>query len=62
MATLNPGEAYVWAKTASDPQYAAAPHKIRIRPRFTKHGGDTKVTVDLKNTAAASASSPPATP
>ena len=44
LAALEAGEAFVWAKTASDREYARKPHRLRIRPRFTKHGGDTKVT------------------
>jgi hypothetical protein len=47
LANLDAGEAYVWAKTASDREYARTPHRLRIRPRFTKHGGDTKITLAL---------------
>jgi DNA phosphorothioation-dependent restriction protein DptH len=50
LANLKPGEAYIWAKYASDEAYTMKPYKVRIRPRFSKHGGDTKVAVDLKNT------------
>jgi hypothetical protein len=50
MAALSAGEAYVWVKTASDTAYTLKPQKLRIRPRFTKHGGDTKTAVKLKDT------------
>lgn len=50
MAALNAGEAYVWAKTASDTAYTLKPQKLRIRPRFTKHGGDTKTAVAVGGT------------
>ena len=44
LSALEPGEAFVWAKQASDREYCRIPHRIRIRPRFTKHGGDTRTT------------------
>jgi len=51
LSGLDPGEAYVWAKQASDREYCRIPHRIRIRPRFTKHGGDTRVTVGAQPAA-----------
>jgi len=41
MAALGSGEAYVWANKASDRAFTMRPVKISIRPRVTKHGGDT---------------------
>ena len=57
MAALSAGEAYVWAKTASDTAYTLKPQKLRIRPRFTKHGGDTKTAVKLGDTVSDQAAS-----
>ena len=37
MASLGSGEAYIWANKA----ITQRPIKISIRPRVTKHGGDT---------------------
>ena len=41
MASLVSGEAYLWANKASDKAITQRPIKISIRPRVTKHGGDT---------------------
>ena len=41
MASLGSGEAYLWANKASDKAITQRPIKISIRPRVTKHGGDT---------------------
>ena len=41
MATLGSGEAYLWANKSSDKAITQRPIKISIRPRVTKHGGDT---------------------
>ena len=41
MASLGSGEAYLWANKASDKGITQRPIKISIRPRVTKHGGDT---------------------
>lgn len=41
MATLSPGEAYLWATKSTDKQIMNKPIKISTRPRVTKHGGDT---------------------
>jgi len=65
LSGLEPGEAYVWAKQASDREYCRTPHRIRIRPRFTKHGGDTRTTVAAAAPALALAplaAAAPATP
>lgn len=41
MANLSSGEAYLWASKSSDKVITTRPVKILIRPRVTKHGGDT---------------------
>lgn len=41
MASLVPGEAYLWATKATDKGVTMRPMKISTRPRVTKHGGDT---------------------
>lgn len=41
MAALNSGEAYLWANKATDKAITQRPIKIVIRPRVTKHGGET---------------------
>ena len=41
MSSLGPGEAYLWAGKSSDKAITQRPVKISIRPRVTKHGGDT---------------------
>ena len=41
MASLGSGEAYLWANKASDKSITQRPIKISIRPRVSKHGGDT---------------------
>ena len=41
VAALGSGEAFLWANKASDKAITQRPIKISIRPRVTKHGGDT---------------------
>ena len=41
MASLSPGEAYLWATKSTDKGVTTRPMKICTRPRVTKHGGDT---------------------
>ena len=41
MASLGSGEAYLWAVKSTDKSITLRPTKISIRPRVTKHGGDT---------------------
>ena len=41
MANLGSGEAYLWAVKSTDKSITLRPTKISIRPRVTKHGGDT---------------------
>ena len=41
MSALGSGEAYLWANKSTDKSITQRPVKISIRPRVTKHGGDT---------------------
>lgn len=41
MSSLGSGEAYLWASKSSDKSITQRPIKISVRPRVTKHGGDT---------------------
>ena len=41
MASLSPGEAFLWANKSTDKQIEIRPVKIITRPRVTKHGGTT---------------------
>lgn len=41
MSNLKSGEAYLWANKATDSVITTKPVKINVRPRVTKHGGDT---------------------
>jgi len=45
LARLNPGEALVWCQRSSDIRFTTKPQLVRIRPRFTQHGGGTKTAV-----------------
>jgi hypothetical protein len=45
MASLVPGEAYLWATKATDKGVTNRPMKISTRPRVTKHGGDTQKAI-----------------
>jgi len=41
MSSLSIGEAYLWAVKSTDKLVTQRPIKVSIRPRVTKHGGDT---------------------
>ncbi len=45
LASLRPGEAFIWANKATDVQYTQRAIKIRFRPRLTQHGGGTKTAI-----------------
>ncbi|MBX3660990.1 MAG: ATP-binding protein [Burkholderiales bacterium] len=45
MASLGPGEAFIWSSKASDEAFTKGAIKIRCRPRVTQHGGGTKTAV-----------------
>jgi hypothetical protein len=42
VARLRPGEAYLWARAATDPVFSNRATKVECRPRVTKHGGTTR--------------------
>ncbi|MDM8520301.1 hypothetical protein QUF64_09655 [Anaerolineales bacterium HSG6] len=45
MASLRPGEAYVWANKSTEAVFAQKAVKMKLRPRVTQHGGGTKKAV-----------------
>jgi DNA phosphorothioation-dependent restriction protein DptH len=45
VASLQPGEALVWAQRSTDRRFSQRPQKVQIRPRFTQHGGGTRTAV-----------------
>ena len=45
MASLAPGEAYLWSSKATDYAFTRNAMKIHCRPRITRHGGGTKTAV-----------------
>ena len=42
MASLNPGEAFLWANKATERIFTQKAVRVRLRPRLTQHGGSTK--------------------
>ena len=45
LASLGPGEAFVWSSRATDDVFVREAVKVRCRPRVTQHGGGTKTAV-----------------
>jgi DNA phosphorothioation-dependent restriction protein DptH len=45
LASLGPGEAYVWSSKATDDAFSRDAMKVRFRPRVTQHGGTTKTAL-----------------
>ena len=45
LASLGPGDAYVWSSKAADDAFIRGAVKVRCRPRVTQHGGGTKTAV-----------------
>lgn len=45
MATLAPGEAFVWATKSTERIFTQKAVRIRFRPRLSQHGGSTKTAV-----------------
>jgi len=45
MASLQPGEAFIWSSKATDLAFSQQALRIRCRPRITRHGGSTKTAV-----------------
>jgi DNA helicase HerA-like ATPase len=46
LASLAPGEAFIWANRATDPVFTRRAVKVRMRPRASRHGGSTRTAVD----------------
>lgn len=45
MASLSPGEAFVWATKATERIFSQKAVRVRFRPRLSQHGGGTKTAV-----------------
>lgn len=46
MASLSPGEAYVWSSRSTETEFTRGAVRMRLRPRITQHGGATKTAVE----------------
>jgi len=46
LAGLTPGEAYIWSSKATDAAFTRGAVKIQLRPRITRHGGDTRTALE----------------
>ena len=46
MASLAPGEAYVWSSRSTDADFTRGAVRLHLRPRMTRHGGTTKTAVE----------------
>lgn len=46
MASLAPGEAYVWSSKSTEAEFTRGAVRLRLRPRITRHGGGTKTAVN----------------
>lgn len=46
MASLSPGEAYVWSSKSTEMEFTRGAVRTRLRPRITQHGGGTKTAVE----------------
>ena len=46
MASLAPGEAYIWSSKATEADFTRGAVRMRLRPRITRHGGGTKTAVN----------------
>ena len=46
MASLAPGEAYVWSSKSTESEFTRGAVRLRLRPRITRHGGGTKTAVN----------------
>lgn len=45
MSRLGAGEAYIWSARATDESFTREAIKVKLRPRITEHGGDTRTAV-----------------
>jgi hypothetical protein len=46
MASLAPGEAYVWSSKSTEADFTRGAVRMRLRPRITRHGGGTRTAVN----------------
>jgi DNA helicase HerA-like ATPase len=46
LASLQPGEAYIWANKATHPDWTKKAIKVKTRPRVTMHGGSTHKAIE----------------
>lgn len=46
MASLTPGEAYVWSSKSTESEFTRGAVRMRLRPRITQHGGGTRTAVE----------------
>ena len=46
MASLAPGEAYLWSSRSTESAFTRGAVRVRLRPRITRHGGVTKMAVE----------------
>ena len=46
MASLAPGEAYVWSSRSTETDFIRGAVRLKLRPRLTRHGGATKTAVE----------------
>jgi hypothetical protein len=46
MASLAPGEAYVWSSKSTIADFTHGAVRMRVRPRITRHGGETRTAVE----------------
>ena len=49
LASLGPGEAYLWSSKATDDAFTRGAVKVRCRPRVTQHGGETKTALRTRH-------------
>ena len=42
---LNKGQAYIWSREATNQEFEIRAVKVDIRPRVTKHGGNTVTAI-----------------
>jgi len=45
LASLGPGDVLVWAQRSTDKRFTQRPQRLRVRPRFSQHGGGTKTAI-----------------
>lgn len=45
MSHLGAGEAFIWSARATDEGFTRGAVKVKLRPRITQHGGDTRTAV-----------------